>query len=232
MLTYSTAAVAYAQDSNQNLLVEELIAKQNRMFKAHGIVMGIAFVLLLPIGAIIVRIFSFPGLVWVHAGTQVTAYMMAIAGLGMGIWNAQQRDYLKQQHPIIGMIVVAGLFFQPFLGLGHHYSYKRSLPLPNIFTYLHIWWGRALITLAMVNGGLGLQLAVNASMTQIKAYGAVAGIMWVIWMATVLMASVKRRTTSHEKKETGEKVGRVDSVDGSDREHMRAHGDASHGGGT
>lgn len=55
---------------------------------AHGAIMGLAFVFFFPVGAILIRIFSFPGLIWVHAAMQIFAYLMAIAGLGLGVYIA------------------------------------------------------------------------------------------------------------------------------------------------
>lgn len=61
---------------------------RNKAMVAHGAVMGLAFALIFPIGSILIRIFSFPGLLWVHAGTQLLAYTLAIVGLGLGIYIA------------------------------------------------------------------------------------------------------------------------------------------------
>lgn len=69
---------------------DESIVKLRRVIKAHGVVMGLAFVVLFPLGALLMRIFSFRGLVWVHAATQILTYSLAIAGLGMGIWIADE----------------------------------------------------------------------------------------------------------------------------------------------
>lgn len=63
--------------------------------------MGLAFALLFPSGAIMIRLFSFKGLVWVHAGTQMLAYALAIVGLGLGIYIAiwpSQVDYVGLYH--------------------------------------------------------------------------------------------------------------------------------------
>lgn len=62
--------------------------KRNRAMIAHGAVMGLAFALFFPIGSILIRVFSFRGLVWVHAATQLLAYALSIAGLGLGVYLA------------------------------------------------------------------------------------------------------------------------------------------------
>ena len=54
----------------------------------HGVIMGLAFAVVFPLGAILIRVASFRGLVWVHAAVQATAYAMALAGLGLGIYIA------------------------------------------------------------------------------------------------------------------------------------------------
>ena len=60
------------------------------MTSTHGVLMGIAFLGLFPLGAIMIRLLSFPGLVYVHAAIQVLALILAIVGLGLGVWLAQK----------------------------------------------------------------------------------------------------------------------------------------------
>lgn len=66
------------------------------------------------------------------------------------------------------------LGIQPVLGILHHLQYRRR-GSRGIFGYVHIWYGRALIILGMVNGGLGLQLA-GGSNIYIIVYSVAAGI--------------------------------------------------------
>jgi len=68
-------------------------AKGHRMIIAHGVLMGFAFVIFFPLGAMTIRLLSFTGAVWVHAGSQVFAYSAALAAFGIGLWiavNTQQ----------------------------------------------------------------------------------------------------------------------------------------------
>lgn len=55
---------------------------------AHGAIMGLAFALFFPLGSILIRIFSFSGLIWVHAAAQLFAYALSVVGLGLGIYIA------------------------------------------------------------------------------------------------------------------------------------------------
>lgn len=59
---------------------------------AHGTIMGLAFALLFPIGGIIIRVLSFRGLIWVHAGLQMLSYTLALAGMGLGVFLALKPD--------------------------------------------------------------------------------------------------------------------------------------------
>ena len=54
--------------------------------------MGFAFAFLFPLGAILIRVASFRGLIWVHAAIQSLAYALALAGLGLGIYIAVYPD--------------------------------------------------------------------------------------------------------------------------------------------
>lgn len=67
------------------------IERAEKMRTAHAALACLAFVILFPAGAISIRMLSFPGLVWFHAGIQVFAYAMFIAAVGLGIYIAQAR---------------------------------------------------------------------------------------------------------------------------------------------
>lgn len=158
---------------------------------AHGVLAALAYVLLFPSGAIAIRIFSFRNLLWLHAGWMVATYMIVLASLGMGVWMAYFGHALGTAHSIIGLVVAGCLILQPISGLAHHMLYKRH-GSRNVATYPHVWWGRAVITLGIINGGLGLKLADNSIKGKI-AYGVIASFMWLLWMAVILLATVKSR---------------------------------------
>ena len=60
---------------------------------AHGTIMSLAFVIINPIGAIMIRLLKFRSLVLVHAGTQLFSYTLALAGLGLGVFIAVKPSY-------------------------------------------------------------------------------------------------------------------------------------------
>ncbi|TKA77475.1 hypothetical protein B0A49_02358, partial [Cryomyces minteri] len=156
------ASTAFAQDGGQDggQPSPSEIAKTQNIIIAHGIMMGIAFAVLFPFGAIIMRLFKFRGVVWFHAGWQIFTYIVALAAFGLGIWLALLTNQLvtPNGHSIIGIIVIGALLFQPIGGFLHHYLYVKY-QRPTAVGKSHRWIGRVFIILGTINGGLGLQLA-------------------------------------------------------------------------
>jgi hypothetical protein len=93
-------------------------------------------------------------------------------------------------HTIFGTVILVLFLIQPFLGLAHHHFYKKNAARSSV-SHVHIWFGRVIIILAVINGGLGLKLAANTRACEI-AYGVVAGVVAVVYAATVLL---KRRSS-------------------------------------
>ena len=165
------------------------------MVRAHGTLAAIVFLVLFPSGAIFVRIPSLTRFVWIHAGIQIFTYCCFIAAAGLGIYIATKEHMLMNHHPIIGIVLLAALFFQPFFGLMHHSFYKKKQGRTFI-SHLHIWEGRLAIILGMINGGLGIKLAGDVKEGYEIAYGVVAGVMGVAYLGTVVYGEMSRRKNS------------------------------------
>ncbi|RDW70373.1 hypothetical protein BP5796_08770 [Coleophoma crateriformis] len=160
--------------------------------KAHGIIMGIAVVLLFPIGAMLMR----TGLgLWTHGLVQLLALALLLGGFGVGVKLADVTGLLYKgqglTHTVFGTVLVALFLIQPFLGLIHHRAYVRTQSR-TAWGYAHAWYGRALIICAIVNGGLGLQLAANSRGGEI-AWGVVSGVMFVTYLAIVALTGRKKK---------------------------------------
>ena len=56
----------------------------------HGVIMCVVFIAGFPLGAFLIRLASFRGLVWIHAGVQLLSYFSAIIGLGLGVYIANK----------------------------------------------------------------------------------------------------------------------------------------------
>jgi hypothetical protein len=145
--------------------------------------MGLVVTILFPSGAIFVRLH---GHAWIHAGIQILSLICMIVGLGLGVELAKLEDLVfNNTHTIFGVAIVALFLIQPFLGLVHHFLFKKN-HTRNVFSHLHIWYGRALMILAAVNGGLGLKLADNSRGGTI-AYSVIAGVFGAGYIASVLI---------------------------------------------
>jgi len=148
--------------------------------------MGVTVVLLFPLGAIFQRLV---GTALLHGAIQVLALALLIVGFGLGVKLGQLRDLLYKfsgrTHTIFGTVILALFLIQPFLGLAHHHFYKRTAARTSV-SHIHIWFGRIIIILAVINGGLGLKLAANTHGGEI-AYGVVAGVIAVAYAATVVL---------------------------------------------
>jgi threonine/homoserine/homoserine lactone efflux protein len=51
--------------------------------------------------------------------------------------------------------------------------------------------GRVGVTLGIINGGLGLQVA-EAETRWIIAYSVVAGVLWLVWMGVAMWSEIRR----------------------------------------
>lgn len=130
---------------------------------------------------------------------------MFTAAVGLGIWLAKQfdqyADLWHDPHVIIGLVVFALAFFQPILGGVHHHIFKtKGVGRRTIYAYAHLWLGRALITLGIINGGLGLRLAGKGQMQSQEttrraeiAYGVLAGLAWLVYVAVMVWAELPRK---------------------------------------
>lgn len=167
-----------------------------------------------PVGGIVIRLASFRGLWLVHGLFQIFAYLLYIAGAGIGLWVRKhstfdlpplitsnqmisaRRQLLHDPHPIIGIILLVLIFFQPFLGFLHHFMFKKH-SRRVVWSYGHIWLGRIIITLGIINGGLGLRLARRApvappSRGAIIGYSVVAGLIWLVYVVSAIVGERKR----------------------------------------
>ena len=173
----------------------------NKMVTAHAVCATVAFGLLFPSGGIMIRLGNFRGLWLVHGIFQMVAYIIYIAAAAIGIHMATHMRMMHNAHPIIGLALLVLLLFQPFLGFIHHFAFKKHSK--RVFwSYAHIWLGRIVITLGIVNGGLGLQLAKKTgffapTQSAIIGYSVAAGIVWLLYVASAVFGERKRSKSKY-----------------------------------
>lgn len=153
---------------------------------AHGVIMGATMVLLLPLGAMFMRLGASA---YLHGAWQLFALCAMLCGFGLGIRLAQMRSLLyNTTHTIFGTVIIGLFILQPIFGLLHHLQYRKTSSRAPVSS-LHIWYGRALMVCGIVNGGLGLLLARNSNKGMI-GYAVVAGVVGALY---VLLVVVKRK---------------------------------------
>jgi len=89
------------------------------------------------------------------------------------------------------------MVIQPFLGLWHHNNFVKTKSR-GVVSYFHIWLGRTLLVLGVVNGGLGLKLSKERN-SLIIAYSVIAGVVFLLYFAAKLWATMRksRSTPKH-----------------------------------
>lgn len=187
---------------------------------AHAVLATLAFGFFFPVGGIMIRLASFPGLWWVHGLFQIFGLILYTAAFGIGIWMTRNFYTLNDAHPIIGIVLFALLAFQPLLGFIHHVFFKRYNKR-TIWSYGHIWFGRIAIILGIVNGGLGLGLAKRTgfmapSEGAVIGYSVVAGFFGLAYILAAIFGE-RKRTRSRTVSARAE-VPRKGSGTDSDRE--------------
>ena len=92
-------------------------------------------------------------------------------------------------HTRPGVFVVSLMGLQPILGWVHHGMYKKN-QTRGIFSHIHVWYGRALMILGIVNGGLGLKLA-GLNKPFMTAFIVVAVVFSLIYIASTLLKTFR-----------------------------------------
>ncbi|KAE8330928.1 hypothetical protein BDV39DRAFT_212380 [Aspergillus sergii] len=166
---------------------------------AHAVLMILVFVIFFPSFALMLHSGAHSRIVDIHAFFQLFTLALAISGFGIGISLAKTLHLTGTYHPIIGMVAVPALIlFQPAMGfLQHRYFHKTGKK--SVFAYLHRWFGRSIIVLGIVNGGLGFHLARNVTSTApvgaIIAYSVVAGIIGLVYAIVVIVLPLRKQRT-------------------------------------
>lgn len=158
--------------------------------RVHGVLGCLAFALFFPVGGILIRTVRSRFTLYIHAAWQTTAWLMALATMAIGIWLAGD-EYMGTSHVAVGLVAVCSVSLQPFTGWVHHVMFKR-VGGRTAWSYAHVFWGIGTVTLGIVNGGLGLQLA-HAETKYCIVYGVLAAVVWLCWMGVSAFAQLKRR---------------------------------------
>ncbi|PVH84511.1 iron reductase domain protein [Cadophora sp. DSE1049] len=127
---------------------------------AHAVLMILAFVGMMPLAVMILRVLNSPK--W-HGVTQTASALVALIGTGVGIKAGMQYNRTKNfdsAHQIFGIIVIAAMIGQFVLGFLHHRMYKKTQTTTKLAP-IHVWLGRVVIPAGIANGFVGFPLALN-----------------------------------------------------------------------
>jgi hypothetical protein len=81
----SSALIAVLDKRASSSAFEQL---KNNVDMAHGVLMGLAVVLFLPLGALVMRLPGSKNMLWVHAACQIFGLVVLILGFAMGVWTS------------------------------------------------------------------------------------------------------------------------------------------------
>ena len=101
-------------------------------------------------------------------------------------------------HPIIGIAVLFLLFLLPATQVANHYLYPKYGEKIKWVSYVHIWLGRFVLLVAIVNGGLGFKFADQLpkqgwSNAPRIAYGVIAVVVIFLYVVVAVMSVRARR---------------------------------------
>jgi len=119
----------------------------------HACIMILAFVGLMPLGILILRVLNSPK--W-HGWNQALSTVVALIGTFLGIYASTMYNRSKSwnsAHQIFGLVIIVAMVGQFVLGFLHHRMYKKTLA-PTKLAPIHVWLGRAVIPLGIANGFL------------------------------------------------------------------------------
>lgn len=192
-------------------------AKRNEaIVYSHAILGCLVWAFIVPVGGILFRLNIKSRWIYrTHAILQITALLAYIAAVGLGVWmcenfSTKYYNMWDDPHVQLGLAILVLAFFLPPLGYVHHLIYKKAVaaeaaglstkrPGRTWFGTVHLWTGRALIVLGMVNGGLGIRMARKSPYqkwhTLRKAaigYGVGCGVIAIIYCAIVIPWEVRR----------------------------------------
>jgi hypothetical protein len=190
-----------------------------RVHVAHGVLAATTIVVLFPSVAIFLRLFRSPNVVRYHYTAQLINTALLLLVFSLGVWLSWLDGWVSElvsimlvvltsklwhwPHQILGTIIVTLFLLQPILGVYQHTQFLKT-GVRSVWASAHVWYGRVLIVLGVINGGLGLQLADNASAGEKAVYIVVAIIMFFIYIAAHVWFRMRIRKQAAAQVESAE----------------------------
>ncbi|KAI1457375.1 iron reductase domain protein [Annulohypoxylon moriforme] len=155
--------------------------KNNPILHAHGILMGVAFLFVFPLGVLAMRSGRAKAFKY-HWVLQLVASGLTVAGFVLGLVLGRKVDTF---HQVLGITLVASLGVQGILGWRHHMVFLR-LRRRTWLSHSHIYLGRLmmiggwtnLITGLVLRGYSRVSVGIMGCVVVLEAIGLTA---WLAW---------------------------------------------------
>ncbi|KOS19249.1 hypothetical protein ESCO_001005 [Escovopsis weberi] len=162
---------------------------------AHGLIMAIVFLVLYPVGAMLMPLL---GRWHAHAAWQLVAFLAMWAAFGIGYTVAHRQNiFFDTVHTRLGIFTVCLISIQPLTGAIHHRLFRKT-SARSTWSHIHTWAGRALVLLGVVNGGLGIadraaDITDRTRHSYIVAFSVVAALMGALYIGVAVAVPWSRR---------------------------------------
>ncbi|KAK6821942.1 hypothetical protein PG987_014767 [Apiospora arundinis] len=168
-------------------------AEITRLQRAHGIIMALVFVVFYPVGSILMPLL---GKWMIHAAFQFFNFVLMWVGFGLG-YVLSQKTFMgfRETHTLFGTVIVCLMILQPIGGSLHHMYYVKH-QRRGLVSHAHIWYGRVLMLLGVINGGLGIELVRSGGgggTGLLVAYSVVAGVIGLLYIVVKGFSSFRKR---------------------------------------
>ena len=225
---YSIASFDLLKDSTRSMAYKHALEKDHKVLIAHAVLGCLALAFFAPVGAILIRL-KLPGVLKLHAYWQLGVWILYAAAFALGIWLKDSIGSVHlvhkwfDPHQYIGYILMGVITLQPVLGYVHHVIFKKRFlavqagddnakaPGRTPITHAHLWLGRILIPLGMINGALGIKASWSrknplqsdrTSKIAMMIYCVFAGMVYLIYLV-ICVRNEYRRTMDVVKTEEG-----------------------------
>ncbi|OTB14991.1 putative iron reductase domain protein [Daldinia sp. EC12] len=167
----------------------------------HAIIMVFVSVGLYPFGIFILRLGS-----WVrwHGINQAFAFVLTIIGSSLGFSISKFYNRSKKvntAHQVIGILIFIFIFAQFALGFFHHRTFKKTQQTTKMAP-IHVWMGRVIIVMGVVNGFLGFPLA-QASQYNYVLAGLILFLFPIMMLILITKMFIQKRWNKSKNEPTG-----------------------------
>ena len=143
--------MTHATQVGTSFQTSEYQLPDNHLVVAHAVILAGAFGIVMPLAVILLR--TLRSGFKPHWILQALAALGSLLGLAIAtVMSAKSTAFhrFNEAHQILGILIVALVLPQVYLGRAHHMHFK-ALKQRTKVSYFHLWMGRTLIALGLLN---------------------------------------------------------------------------------